>query len=822
MVEFGKKLENSIGKGRQEWSSYYIDYNNLKQILKQAKPKHQRASSVSNVPDFAKTTSFYDTSYLNRALASSSDLPASSTLMFRHALDQEIEKVVLFLLRQQGYLAKNLANLNDQRQTCQQQVATVIQQYHNNPAWFSEQTFQNSKKTLRNVCQDYRNTAVLVLEFIAYVEINVTAVRKILKKHDKNHHEDKQLLESYISRFTSQADSHLDQLYNYGGLSALVVTMKKAFWELHLMEIDLLQIEPQKAHRRIKSDAMCNYAHSEEDDLPPLRVVTTTAITTKHPHDALLLHHKLSMHSNQCSITSRNEPLLGKIYAARSRLKHSTKYVQVVAAQALMMFDDEGEDDSRDLQREETTRGQQISSFLNLCSTFLYLTNYYIVAPTSGQYADKLGSTEAMAGIIIGMTPNAALIATVLYGWWSNYSYKSALIFAAGCSMMGNVFYALALHQDSFTFVIIGRFFNGFGSARSINRRFIADTYSRSERTVASAQFVTAGALGMAAGPAIAAILGRFHFPEESLIWTVETSPGWVMLTLWSCFFLSAIFFFEEPDRIGLYGPKKPSNKADAAVVNTEMQPLLLSKTPNVSERSVEKKTPPPLYKNVPVMMTLWIYFVLKLALESLLSSSATVTKLYFGWNAQHTGTFLAFLGLLMFPANMVVARLSNRYEDRELLYVTLIIMFFSVLGILVYRPDHYSAVQYVFFGICVFLSANCLEGPNMSLLSKTIPRSWAKGTFNSGFLATEAGTAARSVGDIMISAAATLMGYEKLLNATFLPLMACILLSILLFRHFFEFMIEEEDDDESAEATIPSRQQSFDYAVNEQLKEVE
>ena len=47
---------------------------------------------------------------------------------------------------------------------------------------------------------------------------------------------------------------------------------------------------------------------------------------------------------------------------------------------------------------------------------------------------------------------------------------------------------------------MIGRFFNGFGSARSINRRFIADTFSRSERTAASAAFVTAGALGMAVG----------------------------------------------------------------------------------------------------------------------------------------------------------------------------------------------------------------------------------------------------------------------------------------------------------------------------------
>jgi MFS family permease len=51
--------------------------------------------------------------------------------------------------------------------------------------------------------------------------------------------------------------------------------------------------------------------------------------------------------------------------------------------------------------------------------------------------------------------------------------------------------------------VLIGRFLNGFGSARAINRRYIADTFSKADRTAASADFVTSGALGMAMGPAI-------------------------------------------------------------------------------------------------------------------------------------------------------------------------------------------------------------------------------------------------------------------------------------------------------------------------------
>jgi predicted MFS family arabinose efflux permease len=229
----------------------------------------------------------------------------------------------------------------------------------------------------------------------------------------------------------------------------------------------------------------------------------------------------------------------------------------------------------------------------------------------------------------------------------------------------------------------------------------------------------------------------------------------------------------------------------------------------------VEKKKgkkEPPIYANAPVIMTLWIYFVLKLALECLLSSSATLTSFYFGWDAQTVGTFLAFLGLLMFPANMVVAKLSHNYEDRELIYVTLMVMLVSVCGIIAYRPSHYTATQYTVFAVCVFLSANVLEGPNMSLLSKTIPRSWAKGTFNSGFLATEAGTLARSVGDVLISAAHASLGVSSLLNATFLPFLLLVFVTLLLTRRYFDQMIEEDDDDDDSgpKSSDNSRQSSL------------
>lgn len=117
-------------------------------------------------------------------------------------------------------------------------------------------------------------------------------------------------------------------------------------------------------------------------------------------------------------------------------------------------------------------------------------------------------------------------------------------------------------------------------------------------------------------------------------------------LFLWTIFLVSSIFFFEEPDRSHIFGPKKTLELASKSNKSGEAK-YLLSSVPSEIQSSKEQ----PLWANVPVMTTLWIYFVLKLVLECLLSSCPTLTHYYFGWDSRHSGAFLAFLGLLMFPA---------------------------------------------------------------------------------------------------------------------------------------------------------------------------
>ncbi|CAN0475266.1 unnamed protein product, partial [Laminaria digitata] len=57
------------------------------------------------------------------------------------------------------------------------------------------------------------------------------------------------------------------------------------------------------------------------------------------------------------------------------------------------------------------------SAYINLATTFLYMTNYYIVGPTSAEYAAALGGSPAVSGLIIGMTPIAACFSCLLYSW---------------------------------------------------------------------------------------------------------------------------------------------------------------------------------------------------------------------------------------------------------------------------------------------------------------------------------------------------------------------------------------------------------------------
>jgi len=103
-----------------------------------------------------------------------------------------------------------------------------------------------------------------------------------------------------------------------------------------------------------------------------------------------------------------------------------------------------------------------------------------------------------------------------------------------------------------------------------------------------------------------------------------------------------------------------------------------------------------------------------------------------------------------------------------------------------------YTPVQYVIGSIAIFIGTNALEGPTMSLLSKTIPKSWSRGIFNVGILATEAGTLGRAVGDVFLTACGS-HGMGNLLNNTFGIMSVLSALTLGISIHFFDYLEPNE-----------------------------
>jgi hypothetical protein len=221
--------------------------------------------------------------------------------------------------------------------------------------------------------------------------------------------------------------------------------------------------------------------------------------------------------------------------------------------------DEEDSDDETALKgAQKKKRTPRVTSnsglFLSLFVTFLYQMNQYVVAPTSGLYSDKLGMSAGLSGLIIGLSPLAALVSAMIYSVWTNYSFKQPLVTSLIFLVSGNLFYAIALQCESPRYIFVGRLLTGLGGPRGITRRYIADHVSLADRTEASSYFVTAGAMGLACGPLMSSLVSasRYSFVtrwNDTVIVQYElvTAPGWIMFLLFAVTLIAVLMGFKDP-----------------------------------------------------------------------------------------------------------------------------------------------------------------------------------------------------------------------------------------------------------------------------------
>ncbi|XP_049369802.1 SPX domain-containing membrane protein At4g22990-like [Solanum verrucosum] len=634
---------------------------------------------------------------------------------FSRMLDNQIETIVLFLLEQQGALASRISELNEQKD-------------------FLQEVPDISK--IDELREAYQAVGRDLLKLLYFVEINAIGLRKILKKFDKRF--GYKFTDYYVKTRANHPYSQLQQVFKHVGLGAVVGAISRNLADLQDRQGSYLSIYDQPAL--------------------PLQ-----------------------------------DPVVDSMQAAVDRLSHSTNFLNFLAQHALIMQEElpapveEGVDDQR---------YHFMSLLLNLANTFLYMVNTYIIVPTADDYSMSLGAAATVCGIVIGAMAVAQIFSSVYFSAWSNRSYFRPLIFSSIVLFIGNVMYALSYDLNSIPVLLIGRLFCGFGSARAVNRRYISDCVPLKYRMQASAGFVSASALGMACGPAVAGLL-QTNFKIYMITVNKETLPGWLMAIAWLIYLVWLWFSFKEPVRDTEIKNVPQESKAEPdSLEKGIVEPLLLKSPENQQDEDEQEgdeseEAPEDSHKPAnsivaayrlltpSVKVQLLIYFMLKYAMEILLSESSVITTYYFSWSTGHVAVFLACLGLTVLPVNLVVGSyITNMFEDRQILLASEIMVCVGILmSFNVIIP--YSVPQYVCSGLLLFVSAEVLEGVNLSLLSRVMSSRLSRGTYNGGLLSTEAGTIARVIADATITLAGYL-GESMLLNITLLPSLFICIVSIL------------------------------------------
>lgn len=669
----------------EEWREYYINYKMMKKKVKQY--VQQTQTGGKNREQVLKE--------------------------FSRVLDDQIEKIVLFLLQQQGHLASRIEDLGEQR-------AALMEQ-----------------SDISQICQlreAYREVGYDLVKLLRFLDINATGIRKILKKFDKRF--GYKFTDYYVSTRANHPYSQLQQIFKQVGVVAVVGALSR------------------------------NLAYLQDN---------RGSFSSIYDHPSLTI----------------KDPVIEQINHSVQKLTHSTNFLQFLGQHALIVAEDMHS--GSDLVDDQSYHF--LSLLLNLVNTFLYMVNTYIIVPTADDYSVSLGAAATVCGVIIGSMAVAQIFSSVYFSAWSNKSYFRPLVFSSIMLFLGNLLYALAYDLNSLTALIVGRLLCGLGSARAVNRRYISDCVPLQTRLQASAGFVSASALGMACGPALAGLL-QTKFRIYGLTFNQNTLPGWVMCLAWLAYLFWLWISFKEPDHIATDNSVNTQSSGSAHRVSGNLedglgQPLLLDAKErhdeDVEDNDDNEEDPEESHKPATslaaayrllmpsVKVQLLIYFMLKFAMEILLSESSVVTTFYFNWTTSTVAIFLAVLGLTVLPVNVIVGSyVTNLFQDRQILVASEIMVLIGIVMSFCFTP-HYSVPQYVTSALITFVFAEVLEGVNLSLLSRVMSSRLSRGTYNGGLLSTEAGTLARVAADMTITAAGNL-GQSRLLNVTLLPsLVICV-----------------------------------------------
>ena len=356
MVKFGKFLKSVR---RSKWTGHYFNYKLFRTLL--------------------------------RAVTMDQEIQRK----FFHHFDNEVEKIAQFAWSNAIESKTALARLSSQ-------LTAPIESLVLSPS-------------LNTATQYAYQVVVLareVRELAMYMDINLVALHKVLKKYNKK--SNSLTSHEYVQTRRAQADSSFSKL-----------------WDTKAIESFASDLKEISAKMTLSTEQYESFAPSE-----------------------LLLEH-----SEMIEILGEQiEETVSKVHLNMPLERYMAPQIESTGA-----FDTTGL---------HLTRSDQLA----IGMLALYNANYYIGYVEGRTYCHELGLPYVLLGAVLSATPFFALIVTVCHGYMREVDYKLPLLYSILMCITGNVLYGVAIVVDSATFLLIGRAFLGLGDPTLLLLFYFAGT----------------------------------------------------------------------------------------------------------------------------------------------------------------------------------------------------------------------------------------------------------------------------------------------------------------------------------------------------------
>ncbi|KAI6112464.1 major facilitator superfamily domain-containing protein [Pisolithus croceorrhizus] len=369
-----------------------------------------------------------------------------------------------------------------------------------------------------------------------------------------------------------------------------------------------------------------------------------------------------------------------------------------------------------------------------LAMNVLLQISFFIIVPSSNEYAEYLGGSSTFSGLVIGIPTVFGGLALVPMTKFDKGRYAMPLHVGCLAAILGHIAYAGAYRLHFLYLILIGRCLNGISfTGFMYTKRYCTDPriVGIRRRTTLASWLVIGQGLGMTLGPFSGGLLYKIGFSNP--VFNGYTSPGWVMACVYVVFWIIIALYFEDVPQVNEVSSQTTSSLS-LGVVNAprpshDNQGGTLFTRQTVSTLKPNFKSGPPNSISAAqcgvVFCMCWFamlcFFILGSWEANLPVFGAATPDLR--WSPFAAGNFIALGGITAFPFLLSNVFFAGRIQDRKLLALGCGL---GLLGLSIFLSLLRSGkINYGSLFMCwwaIALGFNLATTVTLSLLSKQLP----------------------------------------------------------------------------------------------------